>query len=112
MNPERLINQECQVIRRTAGTPDALGNVTWTTTTSSALTLIQPVSSEEVEDRTAGKFTHRAFFLPDVTIGHKDQITVASGRSWEVDGPARTHHNPRLGRDIYQEVDLVGYEEG
>jgi hypothetical protein len=112
MNPAHLITQSCVVTARSqTGPPDTYGTPTWVEVEASDLVHVQPVSSDEVEDRPAGKLTHRGFFRPLSAVGHADRVTLASGQSWEVDGPARLWTNPRTLVDVYQEVDLVGYTD-
>lgn len=105
--PAHLIKQACTITTRSqTGADDQYGTPTWVESTADDLIHVQPVASDEVEDRPAGRLTHRGFLRPTSVVGHADKITVGS-TTWEVDGPARLFHNPRTGRDIYQLVDLV-----
>lgn len=107
---ESLINQPCVITDRSqTGPPDAFGTPTWVEEDTDDLIHVQPVSSEEVEDRPAGKLTHRGFLRPTSVVRHTNKIGLVGGQSWEVDGPARIWTHPRTLENMYQEVDLVGY---
>lgn len=108
----QLLNQSAVIIHRAqTGEEDKYGTPTWTETETEVSCHVQPVSSDEVEDRPAGRFTHRGFLLPGTLIGHADQLFLETGQGWEVDGPAREWLNPRTGVVSHLEVDLVGYTD-
>ena len=110
MSVSSLIRQPCVItIRTQTGPPDEFGTPTWQETDTPSVIHVQPVSSEEVEDRPAGRFTHRGYLKVDADVPHSSKITLVSGQSWEVDGPPQVWHNPRTGRDEYQVVDLIGF---
>jgi hypothetical protein len=107
---DQLINQSCVITSRSQdGPPDEFGTPSWTETTTTALIHVQPVASDEIEDRPAGRFTHRGWVLPTTTINHESKVTLETGQSWDVDGPPKLWTHPVSLDDWYQEVDLVGY---
>lgn len=110
--PVHLIRNQAVIVHRSqTGPPDEFGSLTWVETETNVLAAVFPVGSDEVEDRPAGRFTHRAFLLPDTVIASNDSLVMVDGRSWEIDGPARMWTHPRTLEDVYQEVDLVGYSD-
>lgn len=110
--PAHLIRSQCVIVHRSQNGPrDDFGQPTWLETETEALCAVFPVGSDEVADRPAGRFTHRAFLLPGTLVFSNDSLVMADGRSWEVDGPARMWQHPRTLENVYQEVDLVGYSD-
>lgn len=112
-SPAHLIRRQCILRNWTqTGPADSLGTPTWQHTDTEDLIAVFPVSSEEVADRPAGRFTHRGFLRPESNIRHTTEVILSDGRSWSVDGPPRMWTHPTKLVDVYQEVDLVGYSDG
>lgn len=86
---------------RTAGTPDADGNDTWTTadTTVNNVTLYPTDSTELVQGQDLNVIRLTAVFIPAVTIAPTDTVT-ARGHVWEVDAATGDYHSPLTGHTI------------
>lgn len=109
MIPARLLTQEAVLTLRTqTGPDDEFGTPTWVETTQNVDVYVWPVDSSEIEARPSGRFTHRAAAV-GITPKAYDALTLATGQSWEVDGPAMTYTNPRTAAEFVI-FDLVGYE--
>lgn len=117
MIPPRLLRSEATIIQRTqTGPDDDFGTPTWEETeivmspdNANGGVHVQPAVSDEVEDRPAGRFTHRAWWLREPATS-LDRLILSTGQTWDIDGPPRVWVNPRNGRS-YTEVDLVGYDD-
>jgi hypothetical protein len=105
---ERLLKLDAVIVRRSqTGTLDEYGTPTWEQSETPVRCQVLPRSGEEIEDRPAGKVTHRGFLPGDVTVGHQDRLVLSTGQGWEIDGPPLRWSNPRTGKVSHIEVDLV-----
>lgn len=116
MNPVRLIRQECVIVHRSqTGPADEYGAPTWEESEADALIHVQPVDftnlNSELVDRPAGRLTHTGYLLAATEISHADKVILATGQTWEVDGPPRIWFHPLTGEAVYQVVDLVGFTD-
>jgi hypothetical protein len=107
MSLSGLMRQEVQSIRRSFdGASDVYGTATITETTVETVCHVQPVGTDELENRAAGQIDYRGFFPAATTIGHLDRIVLASGLEAEVVGPPREWTNPRTLTVSHLEVSL------
>jgi len=108
---DRPLNQTGTLIGRTqTGPMDRYGTPTWEESTAAVACWVYPIDTAEVEDRAAGRFTHRAFFPPGTVVDGFAQLQV-DGQQWDLDGPPLRWVNPRDGEEKFVVVDLVGFTD-
>jgi hypothetical protein len=89
--------QSVSLVKRTKGVPDALGNDTWTTTSTTVRGAFDPGTSvESVQGQDLLVTSPRVFLPAGTDVGAIDAIDVAGSR-YEVDGSPNDYTNPFSG---------------
>lgn len=110
MIPERLLVQEAEIVSLSqTGSEDDMGVPEIVEARTSVKTYVQPRTAEEIALRAAGRSTHRAWLLGTVTVDSFDELVLATGQIFEIDGPPMEWRNPRTGATFY-ELNLVAFE--
>lgn len=88
---------------RTRGTPDSLGNDTWTDTdtTRPNAVLYPRVSTELVQGQDTNIIGLTAVFIPAITVTATDEFT-ARGERWAIDGLPGQYVSPFSGHTVTQ----------
>ncbi len=111
VRPDHLINEEALVIRRVqTGIDDTYGSPTWVETETPTRVWTHPLSAEEIQDRPAGRLTHRGYLRAGTAVGNHDRIVKATGHGFEVDGPALEWRHPVTQKLSFLTVDLIEVE--
>jgi hypothetical protein len=98
--------QYVELVTRTKGPPDALGNDTWTAITTTARGAFAPAGSvEQVQGQDTVTTQPKVYLPPDTKLTAVDAVTV-DGVTYEVDGVPELWVNPFTGHRFGIEVRL------
>lgn len=94
------------LLTRTKGAPDAYGNDTWTTTSSTVRGAFNPGASSEAVQGQDLLTVQPAVYLPPGTVVAAVDAVQVDGLTYEVDGNPNAWTNPFTAHDFGVEVRL------
>lgn len=105
---ERLLTLEATITPRTqTGPDDEYDTPTWVdgSPTIDNPFYYEPISTEELAQRTGFRATYRGWLL-DVAVIAEHSLVTSGSQSWEVEGEPKRFVNPRTAQEFF-EVELV-----
>jgi len=85
------------LVRRTKGTPDSLGNDTWTEGATPVAAIYAPGSSSEQVQGRDSVTTTATVYVPATTDVRAIDAVIVAGKRYEIDGDPTTWTSPLTG---------------